>query len=555
MFNRIMYFYLLTHGLANDNQRMKTLSVSVIWIVVGCMACNPPANETATRPNIIYIMSDDHGYQAISAYGYGLNKTPNIDRIAQEGALFTRATVTNSLCAPSRAVLLTGKHSFVNGKVDNEQPFDWNQDNFAKLLQQAGYQTAMVGKIHMDGLPQGFDYSAVLPGQGHYYNPDFIINGEKRQLHGYVTDLTTDLALDWLDRRNPDQPFCLLYHQKAPHREWLPAERHYPEYTQMEFPEPPSLFDDFQGRGTAAKAAEMNILKDMNWAGDSKLRPDVLDELGLVSPMKWDKGAYNNNLGRMDSTQRKAWDAAYNPINDAFRRDFQQLSDSQLMRWRYQRYMQDYLGCIASIDDGVGRLLEYLEANGLAENTIVVYTSDQGFYLGEHGWFDKRFMYEESFRTPLLIRYPKEIKPGTKIDALVQNLDFAPTFLDYAGATIPTAMQGQSFRNLVAGRSNDWRDAVYYTYYEYPAIHMVKRHYGIRTDRYKLIHFYYDIDEWELYDLQEDPKEMQNVYDDPAYKEIRDMMHKRLATIRTQYGDSDENDQKYLKAYLKTGDQ
>lgn len=535
---------------------MKALSLSAVWVfIVLCMACNPPADERTQRPNIIYIMSDDHAYQAVSAYGYGLNKTPNIDRIAREGALFTRATVTNSLCAPSRAVLLTGKHSFVNGKVDNEQPFDWNQDNFAKLLQQTGYQTAMVGKIHMDGLPQGFDYSAVLPGQGHYYNPDFIINGEKRRLHGYVTDITTDLALDWLNQRNPDQPFCLLYHQKAPHREWLPAERHYPEYTQMEFPEPSSLFDDFQGRGTAAKAAEMNILKDMNWAGDSKLRPDVVDELGLVSPMKWDKGAYNNNLGRMDSTQRAAWDAVYDPINDAFRRDFRQLSDTQLMRWRYQRYMQDYLGCIASIDDGVGRLLEYLEANGLAENTIVVYTSDQGFYLGEHGWFDKRFMYEESLRTPLLIRYPKEIKPGTKIDALVQNLDFAPTFLDYAGASIPPDMQGESFRELAAGRSNDWREAIYYTYYEYPAIHAVKRHYGIRTDRYKLIHFYYDIDEWELYDLQEDPREMRNVYDDPAYNEVRDSMHKRLAAVRTQYGDSDENDKKYMDAYLKAGRQ
>ena len=274
---------------------MKKKPTVLLSIIVFMAACHH--TELTKRPNIIYIMSDDHAYQAISAYGHGLNNTPNIDRIAQEGALFTRASVTNSLCAPSRAVLLTGKHSFVNGKVDNVQPFDWEQDNFAKLLQKAGYQTAMVGKIHMDGLPQGFDYTAVLPGQGNYYNPDFIINGQQVQLHGYVTDITTDLALDWLEQRNPDSPFCLMYHQKAPHREWLPAERHYPKYTQMTFPEPETLFDDYEGRGTAAKTAEMNILKDMNWAGDSKIRPDVMDELGIPQTVKWDKQAYQKNLG------------------------------------------------------------------------------------------------------------------------------------------------------------------------------------------------------------------------------------------------------------------
>lgn len=501
-------------------------------------------------PNIVFIMSDDHGYQAVSAYGYGLNQTPNIDRLAREGALFTRACITNSLCAPSRAVMLTGKHSFINGKVDNVQRFDWNQDNFPKLLQKAGYQTAIVGKIHMDGLPQGFDYSAVLPDQGDYYNPDFIINGDTSRIHGYVTDITTGLALKWLEARDKSKPFCLLYLQKAPHREWLAAERHYKQYTKMTFKEPETLFDDYKGRGTAARSAEMNILKNMNWAGDDKIKPELMDELKIAPTMNWDKEAYTRNLGRMDAAQRAAWDAVYDPINEDFKKRYPTMSKRDLMHWRYERYMQDYLATVAGVDDGVGEMLDYLDKNGLAENTIVVYTSDQGFYLGEHGWFDKRFMYEESLRTPLLIRYPPEIRPGTKINSLVQNLDFAPTFLDYAGVKIPADMQGESFRNLVAGKTTQWRDAIYYTYYEYPAIHMVKRHYGIRTDRYKLMHFYYDIDEWELYDLKKDPHEMHNVYDDPAYRTVRETMQKKLAELRKKYKDSDANDQCYIKAYL-----
>lgn len=503
------------------------------------------------RPNIIFIMSDDHAYQAISAYGHGLNQTPNIDRLAEEGALFTRATVTNSLCAPSRAVLLTGKHSFVNGKVDNEARFDWSQENFPKLLQQAGYQTALIGKIHMDGLPQGFDHSAVLIDQGEYYNPNFIVNGKKTQLTGYVTDLTTGMAIQWLKDRRSDQPFCLLYHQKAPHREWLPALRHIKEYTRLKVKEPATLYDDYRGRGTAAKTAEMNILKDMNWAGDNKVPPHVMDELGLKERLNWDKNAYRNNLGRMTTEERAAWDAVYNPIIEKFKADYPGMSEKEQMQWRYQRYMQDYLGCIASIDEGVGKLMDYLEANNLSENTIIVYTSDQGFYLGEHGWFDKRFMYEESLRTPLIVRYPKEIKAGTKINKLVQNLDFAPTFLDYAGVDIPSAMQGASFRKLVSKETTVWRDAIYYTYYEYPSIHMVKRHYGIRTERYKLIHFYYDVDEWELYDLQADPQELNNVYNDSNYADVKKDLHARLVELRKQYGDSDEHDARFLKAYLK----
>jgi arylsulfatase A-like enzyme len=495
-------------------------------------------------------MSDDHAYQAISAYGSGLNKTPNIDRIANEGAIFNRAFVCNSLCAPSRAAMLTGKHSCQNGKVDNVQPFNWDQDNFPKLLQHNGYQTAMIGKIHLDGLPQGFDYSAVLPGQGDYYNPDFIVNGKKTQIHGYVTDITTDLALDWLKNRDPNKPFCLLYHHKAPHREWMPKEKYYKQYTKMTFKEPKTLFDDLEGRGTAAKSAEMNILYNQNWSGDSKISPEVMEKLGIKENTDWGIGAYNAYLGRMDTAQRAAWNAVYDSINEQFLKDYPNMTDSDMMHWRFQRYMQDYLGCIASVDEGVGEVLDYLDANGLAENTIVVYTSDQGMYLGEHGWFDKRFMYQESFRTPLLMRYPKEIKAGTKIDQMVQNIDFAPTFLDYAGLEIPSDIQGLSFRKLVNGETSEWRDAIYYTYYEYPSIHMVKRHYGVRTNRYKLIHFYYDIDEWELYDLQEDSCEMHNVYGDPEYADVQKMMHQRLDEMREKYGDSDANDQRYMKAYL-----
>lgn len=520
-------------------------------------ACTDQIQIVKTPPNIVFIMSDDHAYQAISAYSDKLMQTPNIDRIAKEGVIFTRATVTNSICAPSRAVLLTGKHSFINGKIDNMAAFDWDQENFPKLLRANGYQTAMIGKIHMDGIPQGFDFSMVLPGQGHYYNPDFLIDGETVRKEGYVTDIITDTTLDWLQNtRDPDKPFVVLYHHKAPHREWEPAPRHYREYTKKQFQEPSTLFDNYAGRGRAAKEAEMNILKHMNWAGDSKLYPETIVKLG-ISPTVVGPGnnsrdihAFERTIGRMNEEQRAEWDSVYGPINEDFIKRYPTMSEEELMKWRFQRYMQDYLGTIAAVDEGVGRVLDYLDESGLAENTIVVYTSDQGFYLGEHGWFDKRFMYEESFRMPLMVRYPSEIEPGTVNDDLVQNLDFAPTFLDYAGVTIPDDMQGESFRRLVSGEQKEWRDAVYYTYYEYPSVHMVKRHYGVATDRYKLMHFYYDIDEWEMYDLQQDPKEMKNIYGDPAYEEVKKNLHSRLQALRIQYGDSDELNQQFIDKYL-----
>lgn len=518
-----------------------TKLATLLFLIPIIVQCSPKQSEVVVeKPNILYIMSDDHAYQAISAYGYGLNETPNIDRLAEEGAIFSRSCVTNSICAPSRAVLLTGKHSFINGKIDNKVPFDWDQENFPKLLQANGYQTAMIGKIHLNGLPQGFDFSMVLPGQGQYYNPDFLINGEKKRIEGYCTEIITEAALDWLkNKRDASKPFCMLYHQKAPHRNWMPAPKYINQYDDKTFDPPANYFDNYEGRGRAAKEQEMEIDGHARWGGDFKL---------LVDP-NGDSTGFDNNLKRLNDEQRDIWMNAYEDENQEFLES--KLEGEELGIWKYNRYIKDYLRCIQSVDDGVGEVLDYLEENGLAENTIVVYTSDQGFYLGEHGWFDKRFMYEESFRTPLLVRYPKEIKPKTKIDKLVQNLDFAPTFLDYAGIEIPNDMQGVSFRDLVSGKTDEYRDAVYYTYYEYPSAHMVKRHYGVATERYKLMHFYYDIDEWEMYDLETDPNEMNNIYGKEEYADVQKEMHAKLDKLRKDYGDSDENDEKFLEAYLK----
>ena len=523
--------------------KFKLIQPILFLSIILLTSCSNLQKQESQKPNIIYIMSDDHAYQAISAYGFGLNETPNIDKLATEGAIFTRACVTNSLCAPSRAVLLTGKHSFLNGKVDNVEAFNWDQPNFPKLMQANGYETAMIGKIHLDGLPQGFDFSMVLEGQGHYYNPDFLINGKRERIEGYCTEIITETALDWLkNKRDKNKPFCLLYHQKAPHRNWLPAPKYVNLNDGKSYDLPENFFDDYSGMGTAAKEQEMEINRDMMWGHDFKL---IVDPNG-------DTTNFYADIKRMNEEQRANWMAAYEGENQELLANMP--TGRALAQWKFNRYMHDYLACIKSVDDGVGELLDFLKENGLDENTIVVYTSDQGFYLGEHGWFDKRFMYEQSLRTPLLIRYPKEIKPGTKIDKLVQNLDFAPTFLDYAGIEIPQDMQGESFRNVVNGKTDKFRDAIYYTYYEYPAVHMVKRHYGIATERYKLMHFYYDIDEWEMYDLQTDPNEMHNVYGNPEYADVQKMMHEKLIEVRKKYNDSDENDQKYLKSYLDAMD-
>ena len=527
----------------------------IIAIFFACLlfSCREKQAEEIKRPNIIFIMSDDHAYQAISAYSDKLIETPNIDRIAKMGMLFTNASVTNSICAPSRATILTGKHSHMNGKIDNHFPFDTTNITFPQILQTAGYQTAMFGKLHFGNSPKGFDQFKILPDQGSYYNPDFITKDEGNiKVEGYVTDIVTDMTLDWLqNERKADQPFMLMYLHKAPHREWLMAERHMEEFTQKTFPEPATLFDDYSGRGSAARDAEMNLLKHMNWAGDSKIYPEVMSELGIPDASGWDKGAFDREVGRMSPAQRANWDKAYMKINEDFKKAYPTMTEKEKMQWRYQRYMQDYLGTIKSVDENVGRVLDYLEANGLMENTIIVYTSDQGFYLGEHGWFDKRFIYNESFKTPLLVSWKDKIKAGSKSDAMVQNLDFAQTFLDAAGVSAPADMQGESLVPLLTGQDEKWtRDAVYYHYYEYPAVHMVKRHYAIVTKEYKLVHYYFDTDEWELIDRIKDPQEMKNVYEDPAYADIKKDLHSRLEKLREKYGDSSELSQSFIDRYL-----
>jgi arylsulfatase A-like enzyme len=535
-----------------ENYKIFTFLIIVICLFLSACSKN---DTNSMRPNIVFIMSDDHAYQAISAYSDKLIKTPNIDRIANEGILFTNACVTNSICAPSRATILTGKHTHIHGKIDNRMPFDTTNVTFPQILHDAGYQTAMFGKLHFGNNPKGFDEFKILPGQGRYYNPDFITNNGDTVITGYTTDIITDLTIDWLkNRRDDSKPFLLMYLHKAPHRPWLPAERYYKEYTRKTFPEPATLFDDYSGRGTAAKTAEMNILKHMFLGHDSKIYPEVFRELKIETSIKLDSASVTSMMNRFTDEQRIAWKAIYDPINDEFKKLYPQMTDEDLMRWKYQRYMQDYLACIAAVDENVGILLNYLEENNLDKNTIVVYTSDQGFYLGEHGWFDKRFIYDESFKTPLLVKWPNVIKPGSTSDEMVQNLDFAQTFLEIAGVKSPDDMQGESLMPLLTGDVKAWtREAVYYQYYEYPGWHMVKRHYGIVTKKYKLAHFYYDVDEWELYDRIKDPNEMQNVYNDSAYARIVVDLKKQLQELRIKYGDSDQQDEKFIQLYKDKG--
>ncbi len=518
-------------------------SVALLAMGAGIFSC---ARDTGSNqpPNILFIMTDDHTQQAIHAYGHGLLDSvlfPNIDRLAQEGALFRQSFVTNSICAPSRAVMLTGKYSHLNGQLYNSGSFDWDQANFPKLLQKAGYQTALIGKIHLDGEPQGFDYYKTLPGQGQYYNPVFIENGERKEYHGHCSPLTTEFALEWLENiRDKDKPFTLLYHHKAPHRNWQ-AETKYLDFLEdHEFALPHNFFDDYKGRGTAAREQEMEILHHMYWGIDMKFERDPYTG---ESDFRFDR-----HLDRMTSEQREAWDAVYGPLNEAF---LDQMPEGhELASFMFNRYLRDYLKSVKSVDDGIGEVLSYLEKAGILENTVVIYTSDQGFFLGEHGWYDKRFMYEQSLSTPLLVRYPREIAKNTEVSEMVINLDLAPTMLDYAGIEKPVDMQGKSFREIAAGKKMEWRDAIYYHYYEYPRVHMVKRHYGIRTERYKLIHFYYDIDEWEMYDLKRDPDEMNSVYNDSEYIGIQEALKKRLGELRIKYGDSDELSKEILEAFL-----
>ncbi|MFV0482697.1 MAG: sulfatase [Bacteroidales bacterium] len=537
------------------NIRTLLLMSSVLLLVSSCSKSNRTTSDKAQRPNILFIMSDDHAYQAISAYSDKLTQTPNIDRIANEGMLFTNACVTNSICAPSRAVILTGKHSHMNGKIDNNFPFDTSNVTFPQIMHDNGYQTAMFGKLHFGNSPKGFDEFKILPGQGRYYNPDFITKKEgKKRYPGYVTDIITDMTLDWLKtERDDSKPFMLMYLHKAPHREWLPAPRHHKEFVKKTFPEPSTLYDDYKGRGTAAHTQEMTLARHRNWAGDDKLYPETMDSLGLKPWMTWDKNALVSSLKSMDEEQRQAWNKTYMPINEDFIRRYPTMSDKEILQWRYQRYMQDYCGSIAAVDEGVGKVLDYLEESGLAENTIIVYTSDQGFYLGEHGWFDKRFAYNESFKTPLLVKWHGVIEPHSVNTNMVQNLDFAETFLDAAGIDIPDDMQGESLIPLFKGDTENFRDAVYYHYYEYPSVHQVKRHYAIITEKYKLIHFYYDVDEWELYDRVKDPNEMHNEIDNPEYADVIVKLKRDLKELRVKYKDSDSINKMYIDKYKEKG--
>ncbi len=491
--------------------------------------CSGPA--ASRKPNIIFIMADDHASQAMSCYGSRINRTPNIDRLAAGGVRFDNCFCTNGICAPSRAVILTGKHSHLNGVRDNAVAFDGSQMTFPKLLQAGGYETAMIGKWHLKSDPTGFNYWNILPGQGAYYNPDMIEMGKETRHEGYVTDLLTDFALDYLEKGREDtsKPFLLMLHHKAPHRNWQPAERHLTLYDEAGFPEPPTLFDDYVTRSGAASEQEMTIANHMILDYDLKMGP---------APE------------RLNDRQRQAWEQAYGPKREVF--EDAGLTGEALVRWKYRRYLQDYLGCIAAVDEGVGRVLDYLDDSGLSDNTLVVYTSDQGFYLGEHGWFDKRFMYEESLRMPFLARLPGWTDSGLINTEMIQNLDFAPTFLDIAGINKPMEMQGRSFSPFLRGRPiRNWPESVYYHYYEFPAVHMVKRHYGVRTKRYKLIHFYHDIDAWELYDLQKDPREMDNVYENPEYASVARDLKAELTRLQILCGDSDELARKFLEQDLK----
>jgi arylsulfatase A-like enzyme len=489
------------------------LAVALGGVPTSCTTpAEAPRQDTpGRRPNIVFIFADDHAYQAVGAYGSLINQTPSIDRLAAQGMLFRDCFVTNSICGPSRAVILTGKYSHINGFRRNGQTFDGSQQTFPKLLQRAGYETAIVGKWHLGSDPQGFDYWNILIGQGPYYNPPMIDNGLRVQHTGYTTDIVTDLALGWLQtQRDPDRPFLLMLQHKAPHRSWQPSPNHLTMYDKVTIPEPPTLFDDYATRTTAARTQDMTIAGTLT-DYDLKLTPP----------------------GNLTDQQRAAWEAAYGPDNQAFLAAG--LTGDALVRWKYQRYIKDYLRCVASLDENIGRVMQYLDEAGLDENTVVIYSSDQGFFLGEHGWFDKRWIYEPSLRAPFVVRWPGVIEPGSMSDAIVSNLDFAETFLGLAGVETPGDMQGRSLVPLLQGRKpGDWRTSFYYHYYEFPAVHSVRRHYGVRDRRYKLIHFY-NLDEWELYDLAEDPLEIRNCYTDPRYEPVVQRMTRELLRLRRLY--------------------
>ncbi len=492
--------------------------------------------EAADRPNIIFLFSDDHAVNAISAYGGPLAEiapTPNIDRLAREGALFHNSFCANSICGPSRATILTGKHSHKNGFMRNGNDFDPHQWTVAKELQAQGYNTAVIGKWHLRSNPVGFDHWEVLPGQGNYYNPVFIqMDGSQKKFEGYATDLTTDKALQWLDARDTSKPFFLMCQHKAPHRTFAPALRHLGAFDEIDIPEPESLFDDFANRSRTLANNEMEIDRHLDWAYDLKVRKDERGETQLPAPDRYGTPEYN----RMTDAQRAEWDAYFGPRNQQFLTDFNsgKLSPEDIVRWKYQRYIRNYLSTVKAVDESVGRVLDYLDEHGLAENTVVIYSSDQGFFLGEHGWYDKRWMFEESFRMPFVIRWPGVVKPGSLPEQLIQNIDYAPTFLEMAGITPNSEVQGTSLLPLLRGEeAANWRTSLYYAYYELGE-HAVPQHFGVRTRTHKLIYFP-KTDEWNLFDLVNDPAEMKSVHAEPAHQKTREELESEFFRLREEY--------------------
>lgn len=497
------------------NETAKKLLVAAWTTSLACLILATSAHASAP-PNIVFIFTDDHATKATGAYGSTINETPNIDRIAENGMRFDRAYVANSICGPSRATILTGTHSHVNGfYLNNLAPFDGSQPTFPKMLREAGYETALIGKWHLESDPTGFDHWEVLSdhgGQGLYYDPNFDTPDGETPSVGYVSTVITDKTLDWLrSKRDPTKPFLLMYQHKAPHRGFIPGPEELARWDdEAKIAEPPTLFDDYANRAAVRAETRMQIDSHMH-------KTDV----------KYGEAPFE------DAKRTKLWESAFGAGNRAYDADPPQ--GRERTRWIYQRYIKSYLGAVTSTDREIGRLLDYLEESGLAENTIVVYSSDQGFFLGEHGWFDKRWFDEESARIPLLVQWPGVVEPGSVNDDLVQNLDFAQTFLDAAGIEAHPRMQGQSFVPQLRGEeAADWRDAIYYHYYEHPGFHNVAKHYGVRTKTHKLIH-YYEADQWELFDLETDPDELVSQFENPDYAEVRATLEKRLAALRQQY--------------------
>jgi arylsulfatase A-like enzyme len=498
-------------------QIKQTISTLALTLLLPLVITSVLAAEPAGRPNILFIMTDDHAFQAMSCYDSRVNKTPNLDRIANNGMRFDRCFVTNSICTPSRAVILTGKYSHMNG-VPVFNRFDGSQPTVAKHLQAAGYHTGMIGKWHLGSDPEGFDYWEILPGQGSYFDPVFYTATDQRTIKGYCTDIVADLSLEFLKNRPKDKPFFLMSHHKAPHRAWDPDEKHRKMFADRTIPEPPTLRDDYATRTDAIKENQQRVFDDMS-RRDLKLEPPA--DLPAAEHRKW-LGVKPTEVEIEVDGRKKV------------------LKGEELNKWKYQRYMQDYLACVQSVDTNVGRLLDYLDESGLAENTVVIYTSDQGFYLGEHGMYDKRFMYEESLRTPLVIRWPKAIRPGSAQKAMALNLDFAPTMMELAGLSVPADMQGRSLVPLLRGqRPADWRTSIYYRYYHDPGHHNTRAHYGVRTETHKLIYFWTK-DQWELFDLVKDPLELNNVYSDPAYQETVEKLKAELQRLKKHYQDEDQ---------------